>query len=97
MLYSDTFYDCHVSLLLLPWKYRQVFDYMVESETHHFRPWTEMVHPYNASPHHGIPTDAFVHTVQTEVIPLSCFYSRYLEYSVGFSLCYGMSQCCWYF
>ena len=46
----------------------QVFDYMVDSETHEFVKWSDICPPYNATPHIGIPPDAFVHSTQIEQI-----------------------------
>ena len=45
----------------------QVFDYMVDSDTHMFVKWSDIVPAYSGTPHVGIPPDAFVHTVNTEV------------------------------
>ncbi|CAH1797693.1 unnamed protein product [Owenia fusiformis] len=43
-----------------------VFDYMVDQESHEFIKWTELVPAYSATPHYGIPPEAFVHNVNTE-------------------------------
>ena len=40
---------------------------MIESEHHEFVNWYNAVPPYSATPHGGIPSDAFVHTVSIEV------------------------------
>ena len=44
----------------------QVFDYIVDNESHEFCRWGDLVPSYTGSPHQGIPHDAFVHTVRTE-------------------------------
>ena len=54
-------YLCIVSLCV------QVFDYVVDNETHNFCKWSDLVPSYTGTPHQGIPHDAFVHTVHTEV------------------------------
>ncbi|XP_071095883.1 uncharacterized protein [Haliotis cracherodii] len=43
-----------------------VFDYLVDSETHEFCRWSDIVPSYTGTPHEGIPADAFVHTVHIE-------------------------------
>ncbi|XP_023931015.1 dynein beta chain, ciliary-like [Lingula anatina] len=45
-----------------------VFDYMVDSESHEFCKWADIIPSYTATPHVGIPPEAFVHTVTTEQI-----------------------------
>ena len=57
----------------------QVFDYVVDNETHNFCKWSDLVPSYTGTPHQGIPHDAFVHTVHTEVRrppPLLGFHSN---------------------
>ena len=45
-----------------------MFDYMVDSESHEFVKWYDIVPAYTGTPHVGIPGDAVVHTVITEVV-----------------------------
>ncbi|XP_053409232.1 uncharacterized protein LOC123561373 isoform X4 [Mercenaria mercenaria] len=45
-----------------------VFDFMVDTETHEFVRWTDIMPAYSGTPHIGIPSDAFVHSVQIEQI-----------------------------
>ena len=39
---------------------------MVDSETHLFVKWSEVIPQYSNSPHSGIPADAFVNTANTQ-------------------------------
>ena len=45
----------------------QVFDYSIDSETHEFCKWTDIIPTYSGTPAVGIPSDAYVHTVHAEV------------------------------
>ncbi|XP_052258855.1 uncharacterized protein LOC127863384 isoform X2 [Dreissena polymorpha] len=45
-----------------------VFDYMVDSESHEFVLWSDIIPTYSATPHIGIPSDAFVHSPQIEQV-----------------------------
>ena len=56
-----------ITLDVLP-LWLQVFDYMVDSESHEFVKWADISPPYTATPHIGIPSDAFVHSTQIEQI-----------------------------
>ena len=49
----------------------QVFDYSIDSETHEFCKWSDIIPSYTGTPHVGIPSDAYVHTVHAEVRKLS--------------------------
>ena len=40
---------------------------MVDSDSHQFVRWSEFVPAYSAKPHNGIPSEAFVHSINTEV------------------------------
>ena len=51
---------------------------MVDSDTHKFVKWGDMVPAYSGTPHQGIPPDAFVHTVNTEVRIAPCIPCQWL-------------------
>lgn len=40
---------------------------MVDTETHEFVKWSDVVPAYSGTPNDGIPADAFVNTVTTQV------------------------------
>lgn len=41
---------------------------MVDSDSHEFVLWNDIIPAYSGTPHIGIPSDAFVHTTQIEQI-----------------------------
>jgi len=45
----------------------QVFDYVVDNESHTFVKWTDIIPAYTGSPHKGLPPDAYVHVPSNEV------------------------------
>ena len=45
----------------------QIFDYVVDNESYKLVKWQDQVPQYSGTPHAGIPQDAFVNTVNTQV------------------------------
>ncbi|KAK6172547.1 hypothetical protein SNE40_016179 [Patella caerulea] len=45
-----------------------VFDYLVDNDSHEFSRWCDNLPTYSGVPHTGIPSEAFVHTVNVEQI-----------------------------
>ena len=41
----------------------QLFDYSIDSETHEFCKWSDIIPSYTGTPHVGIPSDAYVHYI----------------------------------
>ena len=56
----------------------QIFDYMVDNETFEFVKWQDNVPQYSGTPHSGIPPDAFVSTVNTQV-PTSPYFLLHVQ------------------